>query len=431
MELQDRTLRRRSVVLSASFVLSGLLAYVLMAVAKRSMSPIGFSNFAVYWSFGYFLAATVGAPIEQELTRTVSFREAKRQSFDDDLQTAVKLAALLVGAVVVVGVAVAASGELGGLHADVFTCVVMILFIGGEVAGTVVRGVLAGTRSTMALAGLVAGQGVLRTGLVIIAVGVSARDELVWLAVSVAALTCVAFIPRALATRTPGRGAPDGPGLARGGIMRLVAAAPFSAVFSVGTPALASLVATPGDRPIIGDLMAALSLTSAPVLVAAALQSALMPSLVRSLVEGGPDVLHRTTRVIIMVVIGLSGFAAAGSAVFGLTFLRLLFGPTPGVGRVALVAMTFASGLLFLGNLLAPVCIALRSHGAVTRAWAAGAATMVGIVFLPGPIAQRVAGALLGGAFMVSASLVVSLRAAWRRPSGMGHAALGHSSFDD
>ncbi len=396
-----------------------------MAVAKRSMSPVEFSSFAVFWSFGYFLAATVGAPLEQELTRIVSYREAKGQSFDKDVRFAMKLAVLLVGGAIFVGIAVVASGELGAIDASVLSLLTLILLVAGEVTGTVVRGVLAGTRSTMALAGLITSQSVLRTVLVVIAVGISAWDKSVWIAVSVAALTCLAFVPKALATRAEGREIPDRPGLARGGILRLVVAAPFSAVFSVGTPALAGLVATPGDRAFIGDVLAALSLTSAPVLVAAALQSALMPSLVKSLVEGGPEDLHRTTRTIIMVVVGLSCIAAIANAIFGLTFLRLLFGPTPGVGRVPLVMMTFAAGLLFLSNLLAPVCIALRSHGAVTQAWATGAATMVCLIFIRGPIAQQVAVALLGGAFMVSGTLVVSLRAAWRRPSRMSQPAKG------
>lgn len=410
-------------VLSVSFALSGLLVYALMAVAKRSMSLIEFSNFAVFWSFGYFLAAIVGAPIEQELTRVVSYREAKGQSFDNDVRYAAKLAVLLVGGAIFVGISVVASGELGAIDASVLTFLTLILLVAGEVAATVVRGVLAGTRSTMALAGLIASHSLVRTGLVIIAVGISAWDKLVWIAVSAAALTCFAFIPRALATRTEGREIPDSPGLARGGILRLVVAAPFIAVFSAGTPALAGLVATPSDRAFIGDVLAALSLTSAPVLVAAALQSALMPSLVKTLIEDGPEALHRTTRAIIMVVVGLSCIAAIANAVFGLTLLSLLFGPTPGVGRLPLVMMTFAAGLLFLSNLLAPVCIALRSHGAVTRAWATGAATMVCLIFIPGPIAQRVAIAVLGGAFIVSATLVVSLRAAWRRPSRMSEPA--------
>ena len=414
MQLQDKSLRRSSVALSVSFTAAGLLAYVLMAVAKRSMSPGDFSNFSVFWSLGFFLTASVGFPIEQELTRSVSYREAHGQRFDDVVRSAVALAAVLAGVAVLFAVGAGMSGVLKGFQFNTAAAAALVLLIAGEAMTSIIRGVLSGTRSTSALAGLVAGQSALRTALVIGAVAINADGGFAALAVAVSSLTCVVFLRRAWRMRTQDRAPADTSGLSHGGILRLVVASPFSAVFSVGTPALASLVAARSERAIIGDVFAALSLTSAPVLVAAALQTALLPALVRSLLEGGPEALHRTTRTIITVVIGLSGVAATVTAVVGPMLLRLLFGPTPGVGRLPLAAMTFAAGLLFLTNLLAPVCIARRSHGAVTRAWASGAITMVCLMLIPGQLANRVAIALLGGACVVSGSLVVSLRAVWR-----------------
>lgn len=418
MEIEDNSLRWRSATLSVAFMFSGVSAYVLMVAAKRSMSPLEFSNFTVFWSFGFFLAAAVGVPIEQELTRGVAHSDAKEESYSGDVWATAKVAARLACGALVLGVAVAATGLLKGYYISVVTVVALACLIVGEVTTTIIRGILSGTRSTSVVASLIVLQSTVRTCLLIGVLAVDVRSDVAALAVGISSLTCLAFIGRArarMAISYPVNKTSMG-GVSSRAILRLVGAAPFNAVFSVGTPALASLVAKQSERAVIGDVLAALSLTSAPVLIAAALQSVLLPSFVRSIVEGGPSVVHRTTRVIVVVVMGLSCVAAAAAAVVGEKTLIMLFGPTPGVGRLPLVLMTFAAGLLFLSNLLAPVCIALRSHGAVTQAWATGALTMVAMLWIPGhPLAHRLSVALVAGSGVVVVSLTTSLRGARKR----------------
>ena len=60
------------------------------------------------------------------------------------------------------------------------------------------------------------------------------------------------------------------------GFESLIATPPW-ALFAIGTPILAAIVAADDEVAVVGDVLAALSLTSAPVLVAAALQVVLLP----------------------------------------------------------------------------------------------------------------------------------------------------------
>jgi len=235
MRGQDKSLTQRSFVLSACFVLAGLLAYVLMAVAKRSLSAEEFSRFSVFWSFGFFLTASVGAPVEQELSRSVAYREAHGQRFDDVVRSATRLVGLLAAGAIVIALGAALSGRLNGLHANAPTTVALVLLLVGEAATSIVRGVLSGTRTTSAVGLLVAGQSGVRMLLVIVVVVLHPTSGLVAMAVATSSLTCLVFI-RHTSTRNTGRLARSNePGLSRSGVVRLVAAAPFSAIFSVGT----------------------------------------------------------------------------------------------------------------------------------------------------------------------------------------------------
>ena len=415
MQDQERSLRRPSLLLSLGFGAAGLSAYILMAASKRYMSALDFSHFSVFWSFGFFMTGSVGGPIEQEFTRCVAHNDAHGRRFDHVVTEAVTYAAVLAGGAIVLTMVVGGSGVLEGLQFGPMAIVAFAILIAGEAMTAVVRGILAGTRSTPALAGLVACQGLVRMGLVLGVVATHADVGLAALVVAASSFTWVFLIRSTWKLRTRHPMAPPSTGLSRGGIVRLVSASPFSALFSVGTPALTSLVASPAERLVVGDVAAALALTSSPVFLAAALQSVLLPAMVRSLLDDGPEALHRTTRTIIAIVVGLAAVAAGAAALAGPALLQLLFGPTPGVGRAPLAMMTFAAGLLFLSNLLAPVCIARRSHGSVTRAWVGGAVAMVCLLLVSGALGSRVAVALLGGTCVVAGSLIMSLSSVWRR----------------
>lgn len=410
MQHQEKSLRARSITLSVSFIVAGLMAYVLMAIAKRNMTPAEFSAFSVFWSFGFFVAASVGPPIEQELTRTVAHRDAHSQPIDDLVRSALAMALVMDCCAILLAALIAMSGVLKGLRVSATIIAAFAILIVGESLTCIVRGILAGRRDTSTLAFLVTGQSVVRALFVVLALSI--HDRVGWAALGVAAsaLTFLTLANRLNVHRVDSSTQTMSSGLSRSAVVRLVAAAPFAAAFSVGTPAMASLIASRGERDIIGDVLAALSLTSAPVLVAAALQTVLLPTVVRSLLVGDSRLVRTTTRRITAVVLALSIVAASVMGTFGPWLLGVLFGRTRGVGRWQLAAMALGAGLLFLANLLAPVCVARRSHGSVTRAWAAGAITLLGLILIPGHLATRVSIGVVGGAAVVVGSLMGSLR---------------------
>jgi hypothetical protein len=242
------------------------------------------------------------------------------------------------------------------------------------------------------------------------------------LAVTVSAAVPIAFIPRVQRRIDEVRGQTGrdqipsqvkGAEFSVAGVRKLAVATPPRALFAIGTPILAAIVAADDEGAVVGDVLAALSLTSAPVLVAAALQVVLLPQFASYVERGDLLEVRRQTRTIILCVAVGAVLGTALAAVVGVQMLNVLFGESPGITPAALASMTLGAGLLFLANLLVPVSIAVRKYSTVTISWVGGAVCLVVVAFVPGDIAVAIGRAVAAGATVVVGSLLWGLRATW------------------
>lgn len=200
------------------------------------------------------------------------------------------------------------------------------------------------------------------------------------------------------------------PEFSMNGVTRLALGTPPRALFAIGTPVLAAVVAGRDETAAVGDVLAALSITSAPVLVAAALQATLIPQFA-SWQERGAHAQARSRLLVIVVLVVVGSILATGFAfVVGRPLLELVFGETPWVGPSALAAMTAGAGMLFLANMLTPALIATHRYTSMMAAWTVGAAALCITAFGPGVIADSIGRAVLIGAAFVN---VVLLWALW------------------
>ena len=410
--------------MAAAFLLSGFTSYVTLAVAKRSLTPDDFGDFALFWSLGFFAAAICASPNEQELARSLAVRLERRESGRRELGAAGRSFAFATAGVVTLGTL----GYLSGLFGEVSLGLVGVfaLLVVGEAATAFVRGEMSARRDTGGLVVIVGGQGVVRATAVVL-VGVLSGNLLVsCLAVAVSAIVPVAFIPRVrrrmdeIHERT-GRSTSSSSSsrqmgvteFSAAGVRKLAIATPPRALFAIGTPILAAIVAADDEVAVVGDVLAALSLTSAPVLVAAALQVVLLPRFASYVERGDFTEVRRQTRTIILLVAVGAVLGTALAALVGVQILDLLFGASPGITPAALAAMTLGAGLLFLANLLVPVSIAVREYSTVTISWVGGALCLVAVAVVPGEIAVAIGRAVAVGAAVVVGFLLWGLRATW------------------
>ena len=122
---------------------------------------------------------------------------------------------------------------------------------------------------------------------------------------------------------------------------------------------------------------------------------------------------RRQTRGIILLVVAGTAIGTALASFVGVQVLNVLFGDSPGITPAALAAMTLGAGLLFLANLLVPICIAVRKYSTVTISWVGGAVSLVIVALFPGDIAVAIGRAVAAGATVVVGFLLWGLRATW------------------
>jgi O-antigen/teichoic acid export membrane protein len=402
----------RSTVVSAAFIVSGLTSYVTLVLAKRSLTADDFGAFSIFWSLGFLLASLSCSPVEQEISRSVAVQLERRIAPAVDLRHgALTLALAAVAAVVVGGVLlrleVVGSGVPTGLLAAVGALVV------GEAVACLVRGEASARQDTRALSGIVAGHGLARGVAAILAAVAGWGLVATCSAVAAAGVVPILYVPRLVrrmdrpAGETPRGASPlefSVPSTAR-----LFVGTPPRSLFAIGTPVLAAIVATSSEQATIGDLLAALSLTSAPVLVAVALQAVLLPQYATWIERDDHARVHAMTRRLVSIVALGTAVATAAAALVGVPVLRLVFGGTPGIGALALALMTAGAGLLFMANVLTPVVIASRRYGTINGAWYAGALVTVATAFVPIALANAIGLAVAAGAAVVVFLLLAAL----------------------
>ena len=413
------TNRARSAVVAGAFIVSGLTSYITLAASKRTLSPSDFGQFAVFWSVAFFVAVIAASPNEQELSRSLAVRFARGVPGYPELVAAFRSTSIATALALAVCVAASLSGFFGNtMEGGIFAA--LLLLVVGESLAALVRGEMAARRDTSGLVSIVAGQGIVRVVATLIAGIATGSLVLVCFGVALSIIVPAAFVPTMYRRRFA---CPDVPSSAYGvgvsatsggfsgaGVRRLALAMPPRALFAIGTPILAGLIAGDDQTALVGDVLVALSLTSAPVLVAGALQVVLLPEF-STLVERGHLVeIRRQLWIVITSVLTGTVLVVGLTLAFGVRSLELLFGPSPGIDATSLSLMALGAGLLFLANLLSPVGVAIRHYSTVTFAWTSGALVLIVVGFAPGDVAFVIGRAVFVGALVVDVLLLWGVR---------------------
>jgi O-antigen/teichoic acid export membrane protein len=402
-----------SAILAGAFVISGVASYITLVVSKRSLSADGFGIFSIFWSLGFFLAALAHSPVEQELSRSVAVQLERRVAPSPDLRRAALALALATGVALALAAALLRLEVVGsGVPAGLLAAVGVLLT--GEAVGSLVRAEASGRQETGVLASVVMAHGLAR-GVAATAAAVLGWDVVATsAAVAFAGVVPVLYIPR-LVRRVdrPHGDAPPGGGpleFSVASTVRLGVSTPPRSLFAIGMPVLAAIVATASEQATVGDLLAALSMTSAPVLIAAALQFILLPKYATWIErDDHARVGVMTRRMLRFVALGIAA-ATTLAAVLGTRALRLLFGATQGIGSLPLTLMTAGAGALFMANLLMPVVVATRRYQVINGAWYAGAVVTIATACLPIALPNAIGLASFFGPVAVVGLLLAALR---------------------
>jgi len=413
---------RGMMAVAAGLAVFGLSTYGFLGFAGQGLGPERFAPLSVLWTLLNALGIGLFLPFEQELGRVTARRRARGEGNRSYVR---RVGA--VALVVLAGVAVVAILAGPVLSARLFTgqgelLVLLVLAMAGMCASYMVRGLMSGQGRFGRYGAQLATDGVLRVTAAGVLFGlgiqsVSAYGLVLFVTPVVAVLVTT---PRPLVLIQPG-----GPEVAQRTVVTAVAtllgASVLSQALANAGPIIVQLLATPNQRAVSGQFLAALVVARVPLFLFAAVQAVFLPGLAALVSAGDGDGFRGRVEAVGVgtLVIGVAG--ALGVWLLGSELVPLLFGPRFSIDRGVITLIAVSGALFMLAQVAAQALLALRADRTVVMGWAAGLAALVVTATVPGELATRAAWSLVFGsavALVLLGACLVRRQARWR--AGLG-----------
>ena len=413
----------------AGLLVAGLTTYGFLAISARAMGPARFAPLSALWALVLIGGPGLFFPLEQEVARAVSARQARGEGGGPVVRRAAVLGAA-VSALVVVAL-VLARAPVGDLFDHQQLLVVgLVLAVPGFAGQHLARGALAGTGRFGRYGLLLALEGLLRlVGSVALALaGVSSAGPygLVVGAAPLLGLLAVRKLPTEALEPGP---QPPWAELSQA-LGHLLAASVLSQVLVNLGPVMVKVLAPPEEEVAAGRFLASLVLARVPLFLFAAVQAALLPRLSRLAAAGRVRELTTSLVRLLATVAVVCGVAVVAAPTAGPAAVRVLFGSAFSLARGDLALLAAASSTYIVALVCSQGLIAVAAHRETTLGWLAGVLAFAATIGLAGGGAvTRVEWGLLIGAVVaaaVHAGLLVrrvrALPAGPDRPGAVGPA---------
>lgn len=394
-----------AVALAAGSLLSGVFAYLYIAVGTRKYGADDFSGVAQLWTIWFFGSSVLTFPIQHWVIQRLRV---------DGHGGAVRAALpRLAGITLALGAAVslvtfAAHDDLFGRTDLLYPLAAGAITVGAAAMG-LLRGGLAGHSRFVATAAALGGENGIRLAVGLLAIAVGAGVGAYGAAI-VTGVLVIACWPSALRF--------DGPPVAGVSALAFLGNVAGGTVIAQGVltggPVVLSLAG--GTRAEVTSLFTALALFRAPYIVALGLAIRVTAHLTDLLARGELAALDRIKRGIAAASLGLFALGGAGAALLGPAILRLIFGDEVDLTRLECAGLAVGSlaALATLGLTLVQMTGA--SGRRVLQAWVTALVVgAVGMVALPLDPLPRVVAAFLASELTAFALMALLDRSGDRR----------------
>ncbi len=408
---------RETTLLAAAATVSGLLAYVFLSLATRTLGAAATAPVSVLWTYWAASAAVLTFPIQHWIARTVA---------TDHGEESVRRALPKVAMAVVVAAAAAGLGSwflrapLFHREDAAFPALVALVTVGSGFIG-VVRGQLSARHRFHALGWALAGENGVRC-LCAAALAVAGMNAPAAFGLALA-LGPLAGIAWPSSFRFSKRGAPstdESPLSFLGGV---AGGTLLSQLVLTAGPVLLSLMG--GSPADVTALFAGLALFRAPFIVGTALVSQVTGRLTVLVVQGRRDLLRRIRALLVVGAVGSAALGAAFGAAAGPEMVRIIFGAGVRLSPPT-AALIVAGSALALANLLASVgLIAHARGGAVLGCWTIACVAGAVPLLADGDVLTRVVVAFVVAESVAFAAMVVDDSRQLRRASDADQASPG------
>lgn len=419
----------------AGLAVLGVSTYGFLLVSAHALSPAHFATLSVLYMLVYTVGPGAFLPFEQEIARTLADLRARAMPSADVLRRALTLGCVCVAALTVL-VAVTSPAYTGRLFDGAWLLVVgLLLSVVGLGLEYVSRGVFAGRGHFGRYGAQLAIEGASRFVACAILAAVGVHEVGAYGVVLGAAFVVALVLTSRDVFRSDEPTRPDHNVVPNVEWSRLAGTVGWLAVGSLMAQTLVNvgpialkLIAARDSSAAPGQLLAGLALARLPLFLFAAVQAALLPGLAGLLAASKLHEFGAGMRRLLVVIGALSGAMTLVLGLVGPQLLQALFGASYHLGRVDLVVLSLATGLFMVATVVGNGLLALRRFGLAALAWAAGVATLVGVIAAPMSLFARVEYSFLAGAAVSAAAaggLLFRAARSHRRAAELTPAVLG------
>lgn len=394
---------------------NGVGAYVFLALAGRGLGTAAFAPLSVLWALAFFAAPGLFMPLEQEVSRAVASRRARKVGAGPAVRHAALVGAGLLAGVLLIAVLTLPLSFDRLFKGQTALFVGFVLTMIGYAIGHPLRGLLSGHGRFVDYSIYFGAEGVVRIlcAATLFLVGVETAGPYgitIGLVPFVAAAAALAR-PRGLVEPGPESRA----GEVTASLGALLAASLLSAGLMNAGPIAIDVLASDAESEEAGRFLAGLVIARVPLFLFQAVQASLLPKLAH-LAAGQQWLEFRgALRRLLSVVIGIGLTGTLVGWAVGPEVVTLLFGPDFELGHRDFALLALSSSGFMVAVTLGQSLIALSSQARLALAWAAGVVTFLVIAALGNDLYLRVELALVAGTAAVSALLGSMLLVQLRR----------------
>jgi O-antigen/teichoic acid export membrane protein len=388
---------------------TGVLTYVYLGIARRSLDETAYSAFAVVWGVTFIVGPGLFQPLEQAIGHSTATRDASGQGS----KPLVSRAALLgLAGLVVVSLAALATWPLGLdelLSDEPMLLVALLCCFGGFMALSVVRGVLGGHKLFPVYARTLGTEGAARLvgGIALaIAATTGAASFGFVMALSFLAAAGVGLLGnhRLLEDGPPARWDDLSPAVG----LLLIMSLSEAFLLNIGPAAVAAIS---DDDTAPGTFLSALVIARLPLFAFQAVKVSLLPAVTTYAALGEIAKVRTTLIRLLKFTAALGGAAVLGSAIAGPFFVELFFVDI--VSRLDVTLLAAANAVAMLVIALSVTLIGLNRSRKAAICWVFGVVIFVAILATPFTTVLVVEIAMLVAFCAVLVTMAVSLRPVW------------------
>jgi O-antigen/teichoic acid export membrane protein len=395
--------------IGVGLTISGLAAYVFLAIASHELAPGQYAPLAAFWSLTFLLGPGSFGILERETSRRVAVGIEHGQGNQRGLHDIYLFGLIEVGVFVVLLASGHTTTSQSLFDGDSWLVLAAIIAVPSICMQYLAWGILAGNRSFTAYGTMNALEGLFRLagGAALATLDVRTATEYGFV-VALAPAVSVVFLLRAL-RRAERRGPPVRSSAGLRTSFWLLGASLAQAFLVNAGPLLVKLLASSSASVATGQFLSGLILVRIPLFLYTAASATLLPGLAGAASRQDWQAFrHQLDRL--MAVIGLLGLATVLLAsTIGPRVLGLVFGQSYRLDRTTMIALAVATSILLVTTTLS---VALTATGAVRFLFACWAAGVV-VVFVPVVLVQglfaRVELGLIGGAGVAAVGMAVGI----------------------